>query len=300
MVSDRPLPDRCGAKVVDNVGLEIELEDGSVLTDEQFDAVLLSDGEHTIEGEPIYSELREYLWDDFDPVAIAVSADTELVGVDVEAMDADDGEISADMTAGVPGASAEHSWLSIEESYENVTNRYSELEGYCERWPMNDANSCYVHNNGEGAEEGNTRAMKHGLYAQRTNYYKALEGEDKEFVEAMVDSWLDKAPFDRTDVGMVNELYRAAIDQHRAWGGIDSYVEDGEIQGLTEEVEQFNDDGQMIEVEMEQPQNIAYSRLDGDVRQKLRDIGVYDSPEQQQAEATESLASKLSDMSRTN
>jgi len=293
MVSESPRPDRCGSKVLDNVGLEIALGEDTVVTDEQFDAVLLSDGEVTIEGEPTYSTIREHLWDDYDPVAIAVPSSTELVGVDAEPIDVD---VDPDGTVGTPSTDDDHTWLDIEESYENVTNRESILEGYCERYPMNGKNNCYVHRGNEGGtcEASKQNAIKHGLHAQRTNYYQALGQEDKEFVEAMVDSWIEMAPYDRDNVGILNELYRAAIDQHRAWGGIDSYVEDGEIQGLTHEVEQETESGEVIEVEMEQPQNIAYSRLDGDVRQKLRDLNVYSSPEAEQAEATMSLAKKLS------
>jgi len=320
MVSDKPRPDRCAAKVVDNVGLEITLEDDTTITDEQFDSVLLSDGDLTIEGEPTYSTIREHLWNDYDPIAIAISPGTELsdsldggersegesglsqsdttgklVGVDAEVMDVDGDNIGADSTVGSPGATEDHTWLDITSCYENVTNRTSTLQGYCERYEMNDKNRCYVHKGGNGPGEGNTNSIKHGLYAQRTNYYKALGEEDREFVEAMVDSWLEQAPYGRDNKAMVNELYRAAIDQHRAWGGIDSYVgEDGEIQGLTDEFEQETESGEVIEVEMEQPQNIAYSRLDGDVRQKLRDHGIYDDPESQKADATMSLAKKLS------
>ena len=95
---------------------------------------------------------------------------------------------------------------------------------------------------------------------------------------------------------MVNELYRCAIDQVRAWMGIEEFVEDGEIDGIVKEQEIF--DGEEVhEIEDEHPANLPYSRLDNDVRSKLKDMNIFDSPEAQQADATESLAQKLSGLS---
>lgn len=309
MVSERPLPDRCGAKVVDNVGLELTLEGDVTVTDEElpsdwivdadeapggFDAVLLTDGDHQIEGEPTYSTIREHLWNDCDPVAIAVVGEIDPCnGVEEREFEGD--TIDADMVVGVPGSSAEHTWYDISSVYDGVTNRTSDLKGFCERYPMNGENTCYVHQGG-GAPEGNVNGLKHGLYAQRTGYYENLDDNEKEFIEALVDSWLSRAPYERDSVGMVNELYRAAIDQHRAWRALDSYMEDGEFEGFTKEVEQESESGEVFEMEIENPKNIPYSRLTNDVRMLLKDHGIYSDPETKKAEATESLAKKLSGM----
>lgn len=298
MVSDTPLPDRCAAEVRDKTGLEIELNTDSVISDEEISIVRLQsdDGVTTIDAVPNYEEVREYLWNDYSPLLIAVGADIDTLG-DISATD---DPVDADGSAGSPPTDRDElTWFEIGEFVENTSNRTSELRGYCERYPMTSEGTpdrCYNHQGG-GAPEGNSNAMTHGLYAQRTSFYQALGDEDKAFVEAMVDSWLDQAPFDRDNVAMVNELYRAGIDQLRAWAGIDEYVEGGEIAGLTQEMTVLNDSGEEIEIEDEHPANMPYSRLDRDVRQKLKELNIYDSPDSKQADATESLAQKLSGLS---
>lgn len=293
MVADEPLPDRCGARITDKVGLEIELDD-STLTDRHVDAVRLQspDSVVTVVAEADYQSVREYLWDDHEVTAIGIDAETDL------AIDAPSAPtIEADTTAGSPPSNL--TWIDVSDAVNNVTNARAAFQGYCERYPMHDDphDRCYVHQAGSGAPEGNVNGMTHGLYAQRTAFYDALDDEDKQFVEAMVDSWVEMAPYDRTNVAMINELYRLAIDQLKAWAGIDEYVEDdGTIVGLVTEQDVVTDDG-IAEIEDEHPVNMPYSRLDRDIRSKLKDHGIYQDAEMQQAEATESLAQKLSGLS---
>lgn len=300
MASEKPLPDRCGARVVTKTGLEISLANGTSITDETIAAVRLAsaDGQTTIDAPASYESVREYLWDDYTVTLVAVPGTVDQpVGSDIDCVETPDAPTSTTDNP-VTHDKDTHTWLAIGPHVTGVTNHETELEGFCERYPMRDTDHgrCYVHQGSDGPPDGNTNAMTHGIYAQRTNFYQALDNEDKQFIEAMVDSWIEQAPFDRDNVGMVNDLYRCAIDQVRAWAGIDEFVEDGTIEGLVKEQEIF--DGEEVhEIEDEHPANLPYSRLDNDVRSKLKDIGVYDSPEQQQAEATESLAKKLSGLS---
>lgn len=290
MPSDEPLPDRCGARVTDKVGLELSFEE-TIVTDRVIEAVRLVDAESgaVIVGEPTYEAIRQYLWDDHEVTAIAVDVDD--IALDVPTVPA----VGPDIRAGSPPRDDGLTWVDVSDAVNGVTNARKDFQGYCERYPMDDDpnDRCYVHQGG-GAPEGNVNGMKHGLYAQRTNFYEALPDADKRFVEAMVDSWLEMAPYNRDNVGMVNELYRVAIDQVRAWLGIDEYVEDGEVVGLTTEQYERDEEGNLREVVDEHPANMPYSRLDGDIRAKLKEHGIYQSPDQQQADATESLAKKLS------
>jgi len=334
MVSDRPLPDRCGARVTDKVGLEVQLDtdrmrptasatgtDGNAngdddadeavadatrvasLTDDDIAAVRLHapDSATTIDGPPNYKSIREYLWDDYELTHGAIPAGgpvrEELTATDDGALSiVDDLGAPSMQTGDVVDADADtHVWVELAEHVEKVTNARSELQGFCERYPMNDPDTerCYNHKGG-GAPEGNTNAMTHGLYAQRTNFYQSLDESDQEFVEAMADSWIKQAPFDRDNIGKVDQVYRIAIDQLRAWSGVDEFVEGSTPQGLVTDQEVF--DGEEVhEVTQEHPANLPYSRLDNDIQSKLKDLGIYgDDPESKQADATESLAQMLS------
>jgi len=313
MVAETPTEGRCNAHVVDKIGLEIKLaiSDLSVtdreflVTDRDFDVIRLeSEDGIVVQSEACYEHCRKFLWDDYEPTLVGVENSNEekllrlqdTVG-DTEAVTVlADGDVSApDTEAGNP-PTEDITWVDISDVVENITNRDKDFQGYCERYPMKEKNHCYVHQGG-GAVEGNTNPMKHGLYAQRTNFYNALGDEDKEFIEAMVDSWIDQAPFGRDNVAMVNTLYRCAIDQMKAWFAIDEYVDDhGTIEGVTK-TQEFFVDGEIKEIEDEHPLNMPYSRLTNDVRQELKDLGIYESPEKQSAEATESLARKLSGLS---
>lgn len=310
MVAETPTEGRCNANVVDKIGLEVECEvdpDSDdpyefTLDDLEFDSVRLVDSNGTtVHAEASYEHCRKFLWDGYDVVYISVEEDEaddtgrlrHIVG------DVDDIEVIADQDMSAPDVTkgslpeGELVWFDIGTIVTRVTNRDTDHQGFCERYKMNEKNNCYVHQGG-GPAEGNTNAMKHGLYAQRTNFYNALGEEDQQFIEAMVDSWIDQAPFNRNNPAMVNTLYRCAIDQLKAWFAIDEYVdENGSIEGITKVQDVFVD-GEVKEIEDENPINMPYSRLTGDVRQELKDLGVYSDPESKKAEATESLARKLS------
>lgn len=288
MASEHPKPDRCGASVIDKVGIEIHSEtfstdadldvddlaeyddeDRPVLTDEQLRSVIVTDGDVEEALEPEYVTVVDYLRSGFDTKAVRL--------------------LDPDAT------------LVVEDDDPYVTNARTELEGYCERYPM-DNGRCYVHGgNATGAPEGNTNAMKHGLKARRSNYYEQLDDEEKAFVEAMVDSWLEDAPFDRGNAAKVTEIYRIAIDQHRLWNATDEYVEDGITteEVLTDDTGSpvYDENGDPVTKEVENPANLPYSRLDRDLFKKLKELGCLDDPDSQDAEAKESLAQKLSGLS---
>jgi hypothetical protein len=315
MVSDTPQDGRCNSPVQTKHGLELRFDDPDresiPVTDIDLFAIRLVDPETgtTVDGAPEFHRLREYFWNDYvvTHLIIAPTAPMEAVqlpeSVAVVEMPGDATELPADRgydTVDIDELPADATWVDVSEVEVDYTNRASRLDGYCERYPMESGN-CYVHQGG-GAPEGNMNSLRHGLHAQRTTYYRSLDDPDRTTVEAWVDSWLGDAPFDRDHAGKVNELYRAAIDQHRALNAVDEFVEDGDDAGLTtEEVVRdedgnvmYDDGGEPLTEERERAANLPYSRLDRDVISKLSKLGVMDSPEKQQADATESLAQKLS------
>jgi hypothetical protein len=61
--------------------------------------------------------------------------------------------------------------------------------------------------------------------------------------------------------------------------------------------EQVTDYGEHGEPQMtvdEHPVNLPLSRLDRDVSKRLKELGIYDDPESEKADATKSLAEALS------
>lgn len=280
MPSDVPKDGRCGSKVTTKIGLEVhdEVLDESFSDEDGMLAVVLYDGEHEQEVDAEYADVLPMLRRGWNTEAVIVERETE--------------------------DSIDHERITIEDDDPYVTNRTTRLDGYCLRYPM-DHGRCYVHQG--SAREGDVRAMKHGLYTDRSRFVQWLEDEgrdeDRQMIEMMVDSWIGDADFDRDNVGKVNELYRLAIDQVRLFYAQDEFVEkadgdhnkSGEYSGLAyKQVIGTNDEGEPIEVFDENALNLPYSRLHSDVQQSLTKMGIYDSPEDKQAEATQSIAQALS------
>lgn len=271
MTTEKPQPDRCGARVVDKVGIEIHYstdpdsgEYDHVLTDEDIETIVLSDGSEEVREEAEYEEVIGYLHHGYSVSAVILS-DPE----------------QADVIAGEDGR------VPIDDDDPYVTNRDTELQGYCERYPM-DNGRCYNHGGmAEGAPEGNQRAMTHGLRASRSNYYENLDDEEKAFVHQLADSWIDDAPFDRDNFAKATEVMRIAIDQLRLWKAHEE-LNEGLITEQTVEI-----DGEMQDIVDENPANLPYDRLDRTTTRKLKELGCLDDPDSQQAEATESLADKF-------
>lgn len=271
MASSDPMPERCGARITSKVGIVVDAKgiDG-LLHETEIQHLLLEKGAISTEKEPEYEEVIPYLRKGFRLKAISVfedERDNEKTGLNE---------------------------LKIEDDDPYVTNNGTDLDGYCEKFPSgsSDSGRCYLHGADGGAPENNTNALTHGLRAQRTNYYRQLADQEKEFVEAMADSWIRKAPWTREDIAMVNEVYRISIDQHRLWNALDEYEDEGLI---TEQVIGIDKEtGEEIEADAENPMNMSYSRLDKDNYSKLKKLGCLDDPGSQQAEATQSLAKQLS------
>lgn len=267
MVSENPRPDRCGARVVDKVGLEVHDDelDEVFVSDDRLDAVVIEKGAVTTHVEPEYDEVLPHLRDGFSVTAVVLAPS--------EASESDEPER-----------------VDIPDDDPFVTNHDVALQGYCERYEMHDRKRCYVHKGADPEEmKNNTLAMTHGLKAKRSNYYKNLSEDDKEFVAALVDSWIDNAPFDRDDFAKVNEVFRIAVDQLRLWEAQDHF-DDGMVY---EQIIGTNDEGEPIEVEDENPVNLPYDRLDRTTFRKLKDLGCLSDPDSQKAEAIESLPAKF-------
>lgn len=284
MVTEHPLEDRCGAQVVDKIGLHIHANE---LTSDD------TDGDIAIKSDAVLTSDEDeytYLLTDHDIDSVELVHPEEGF---VKSMDPEYKPVVAQLRDGfntnlvTTGGGVE---IIVQDDDPYVTNRGTELEGYCERHPM-DNGRCYNHGGTRpGPGEGNTNSIKHGLYAQRSNYYKSLDEEDKEFVEATVDSWIENAPFDRDNVAKVNRLYKVAIDEHKQWRAND-YFADNDL--ITEDT--IDIDGEQVIIEDEHPANLMYDRMSRTSLRELKELGCLDDDDADAEEAAKSLVQMLSD-----
>lgn len=285
MVTSEPRADRCAAQVTSKVGLVVDTDDiDGTITDEQLRECRLQGGpiEETVP--PAYETIREYLYGDYRLRGLVfddASFDVDRIGADLETASLDDGGLLV--------------WLEDRDPY--VTHRETELDGYCEKYPSkkSDTGRCYLHGaEGSGAPDPVGNAMEHSLYAQRSNYFQSCSTDEQQYIEALAESWIDSTDqVDRDNVAKVNEIWRAAIDQHRLWNALDEFADEDmvveQIIGIDEAT------GEPIEVDDENPINLPYSRLDNDVQKRLDRLGVYDD-EDETDDTAESLASALAEI----
>lgn len=332
MVNDTRQPGKCNARVTTPSGLTVidtsaASPDGEYEPDRDNETTLLSetalsgvrlvspDGTEYLESPPEYVGIRQWLHDDYKPAALAVDPGAATLLTDeldntsvlderppVDSLGKD--EVYTTGKRGEPNVVDDHVWVDVLGAPLRLSYSSTEFDGYCERWPSGgDADFCHAHHIGDTQKQyDQPPSIQHGLYAKRTTYWDALDDEGRRFIEQLVDDWLDDAPFDRSNKGKLNDLYRAAIDQHRAWRGVDEYVtDDGEITGLVTEEPVLDDEGNIVRdddgspvtTEREHPANLPLSRLTRDVTKLLEKHGILDTPEQEQAEATKSLAELL-------
>lgn len=177
-------------------------------------------------------------------------------------------------------------------------------DGYCENYPVDGASTCRVHGGtggapegnsnaeGDGAPENNANAETHGGYADAEKWFERHREECNDEVRSTVAEWVKKANFDWSNHGNIKLLVEAAINEQQI-GNLNDYIrEHGEI---VETVVDTDEAGRPVTTKEENPAFLAKSRLSKDTVRILNKFGILDSPEKQQAEAQESLATLLSE-----
>lgn len=191
------------------------------------------------------------------------------------------------------------------------------VEGKCNANPTQDGGYCslvagygtdhkgegrckYHGGAGSGAPKGNNNAVKHGIYQQRSDYYEDLPGEEKAWVDSLVESMLEDAPFTKENFHKFQMVREVAIDIHKARASNDYIGEEGVV---VENIERDDDgnpiyrDGELLTKAEENPVNLAYDRLKRTYTKQLKELGIMgDSPEAKQAKADKSIASQLATM----
>lgn len=152
---------------------------------------------------------------------------------------------------------------------------------------------CYLHGGcSTGAPENNGNNEKHGLYADRQAYYTRRTPEEKAWIDSVYDSLIDDAPFSKDNFAKSQMVRNIAIDMHKLRRANDYIDEVGVVH--KDKVVGYTDDGKPMMEDQENALNIAYDRLNRTLTKQLKELGILDDPDSQQAEAQKSIANELS------
>lgn len=154
---------------------------------------------------------------------------------------------------------------------------------------------CYLHGGASrSANKGNTNAETHGLYTDRQNYYKNRSQRQKQWIDAVVESLLDDAPFSGENMAKLQMVRNIAIDMHKQKRANDYIDEVGIVE--KDKTVGYTDDGKPIKEDQENVLNVAYDRLNRTQTRQMKELGLLDDPESQQAEANNNIANELSNL----
>lgn len=179
-----------------------------------------------------------------------------------------------------------------------VPDEWDQDVGYCANWSgfrtdhFGDGR-CYLHGGkARDANEGNNYAEKHGLYADRQNYYQNRSTEEQQWIDAVIESLLDDAPFEPDNFAKMQMLRNIAIDMHKMQDA-NTFIDQA---GLVQENQTvgYSPDGRPIKEDKENPVNITYDRLNRTMTRQLKELGILDDPDSQKAEAEQNIANELS------
>ena len=129
------------------------------------------------------------------------------------------------------------------------------------------------------------------MYATPTNLAEHLEDEDLSFINDLAETYIEAAPFDKDDP----RAERVLITCIKVW---QEHSAEAQIakEGLSEDVTVgISQDGTPITKVDSHHLRRAANQLNKEVRLTLKDLGLMNSAEKQQAEATESLATILAE-----
>jgi|APHM01.1.fsa_nt_gi hypothetical protein len=181
-----------------------------------------------------------------------------------------------------------------------VPDDWDQDDGYCAnragfRTDHVGDGKCYLHGGcSRSANKGNNHAEKHGLYADRQNYYKNRSTQEQYWIDSVVESLLDDAPFSADNFAKMQMLRNIAIDMHKMQNANDFIDKAGLVQ--EDKVVGYADNGKPIKEDQENPINVTYDRLNRTMTRQMKELGILDDPESQKAEQTGNLANELSQL----
>lgn len=150
---------------------------------------------------------------------------------------------------------------------------------------------CYLHG-GCLNNEGNNHAEKHGLHADRQNYYKNRSTGEQQWIDAVAESLVDDAPFGPDNFAKMQMVRNIAIDMHKLQNANDFVDRAGLIR--EDQTVGYGPNGKPIKEDKENPVNVAYDRLNRTMTRQLKELGCLSDPDSEKAEAQENIANELS------
>ncbi len=174
----------------------------------------------------------------------------------------------------------------------------------CGAWKTGDLDFCHHHkgmaSNGT-PEEGNQRAQKHGLYSVPEYLKKHLSERQEDrytaYFEALCSRY-ERYHGHEPDEFAKDRLSRVAIECVKERIADEWLSEQADETGnllIESYVIGQDDDGRPIEVEQENQILSELTALKRETRLTLKDMGLLESPEDKQAEATQTLAAVLNE-----
>jgi len=158
-----------------------------------------------------------------------------------------------------------------------------------------DEGRCYLHGGAsKSANKGNNHAEKHGLYADRQNYYKNRSTDEQQWIDAVTESLIDDAPFSADNFAKMQMVRNMAIDMHKMQDANTFIDQAGIVQ--EDKTVGYSSDGKPIKEDQENPINVTYDRLNRTMIRQLKELGILDDPDSQQAEASQNIANELSEL----
>ncbi|AGM11333.1 terminase small subunit [Halogranum tailed virus 1] len=149
---------------------------------------------------------------------------------------------------------------------------------------------CYLH--GGATPKGLNNAEKHGLYSNRQNYYKNRSDSERAWIDAVVESLLEDMPGgDDPSFAKLQMVRNIAIDMHKTKRANDYIDEVGVVH--KDKTVGYTDDGRPIKEDQENAINIAYDRLNRTLTRQMKELGILDDPDSQNAEAKQNIADEL-------
>lgn len=163
----------------------------------------------------------------------------------------------------------------------------------CGAYPLQGRDKCRMHagTSADGeSHEGNGNAITHGATADPVNLYQHLDDVAREWVDKLVEGYLQDAPFGE-DSPKVERLRMTCIVIYQEWSAREVVLQAGPSEDTVVGV---NDAGAPIARTEEHHLVGTAAKHNQTVRMNLKDLGLLDDPGSQQADATRSLAQLLS------
>lgn len=171
-----------------------------------------------------------------------------------------------------------------------------EREGqYCTQYPVNGSERCRMHGGhspgGDGAPEGNGRAITHGTTADPVNLYQHIEEHEREWIDRITEAYVEHLGFSEGDP-RITKVRRAVINEFQAWRGDAHILEEGISEDMTVGV---TDQGEPVVKKEEHHLHRFVLDRDQESRMMLKDLGSFDDPASQQADAMRGVVDLFAD-----